>query len=439
MRNAPDTKEKPVPFGQQMRTKHFNFDSAYTPLNHGSFGTYPELVNRHQRRLQVEAQARPDTFRRLQYPRLLQESREALAPLLGADTDEVVLVPNAATAFNTVLRNLTYKQGDVILYFSTIYSSFLKTIQSLEETTPVRGHAIPLTYPIEDDQIVQLFKSTVEYLRGEEQGKTIRLASFDTVLTFPGVSFPWEEILANCQDLGILSCVDGAHGLGHIPLQHLSHLAPDFFISNCYKWLMVPTGCSVLYVPYRNQSLIRTTFPTSEDYKRQGPMEEEEDEENRYFIDLFTRVGTIDPTPYLCIPAALEFRERGCGGEPKIREYCYGLARQGGDIMAEILGTEVMDNKGKTLRVHCCFTNIRLPLDVVDDEEQKRGTDIANWISLQSMTVYNSYLPTRYYNGKFWCRLSSQIYLEVDDFIWAAKTLLELCERAKQGDWDHTK
>lgn len=86
---------------------------------------------------------------------LLLQARSAVAPLLGADAEEVVFVPNALSGINTVLRNLEYVEGDLILHFSTIYGGCLKTIRSLEETTPVRGYSIDLTYPIEDDHIIR--------------------------------------------------------------------------------------------------------------------------------------------------------------------------------------------------------------------------------------------------------------------------------------------
>jgi hercynylcysteine S-oxide lyase len=37
------------------------------------------------------------------------------------------------------------------------------------------------------------------------------------------------------------------------------------------------------------------------------------------------------------------------------------------------------------------------------------------------------------YAGQFWCRVSGQMYLTMEDFEWAAGTLLQLCERAKKG------
>ena len=74
-----------------------------------------------------------------------------------------------------------------------------------------------------------------------------------------------------------------------------------------------------------------------------------------------TGTGTHDPTPFLSIEpgtsfrtprfrwvlrhslhTALEFR-KWLGGEVKINEYCRSLAVKGGQKLAEILGTEEMD------------------------------------------------------------------------------------------------
>ncbi|KAI1649432.1 PLP-dependent transferase [Daldinia loculata] len=426
-----------VSFGKQMRQAHFNFAPSYTPLNHGSFGSFPSGVREHQRRLQRETEARPDTFIRFEYPGLLREAREVVAPLLGAETDEVVFVPNALTAINTVLRNLTYRDGDVIVYFSTIYDACHKTIQSLEETTRVRGHCVELVYPIEDNEILDKFRSAI--LEVQNQGKSVKLALFDTVLTFPGVRFPWESLVPICREYRILSCIDGAHGIGHIDLRHASQVGPDFFITNCYKWLMVPRGCTVLYVPYRNQALIRTTYPTGEGYQ---PVEHRvEMSERNYFVNLFEKVSTVDTTPYICVTEALKFRTQVCGGEENVRNYSVNLAKEGGELMAAIMRTEVLENRAGTLR-DCFFTNVRLPLDVVAGESQENqtgkvlardGQAVADWITKTTVEEYETFIATRYYAGAFWVRISSQIYLDRADFEWAANVLLELCGRVRKG------
>ncbi|KAI2468335.1 aminotransferase family protein-like protein [Annulohypoxylon bovei var. microspora] len=437
LHDEPTTVTAMVPFGRETRQAYFNFAASYTPLNHGSFGAFPSCVRKYQRKLQCETEARPDTFIRFIYPKLLREAREVVAPLLGAETDEVVFVPNALTAVNTVLRNLTYKDGDVILYFSTIYDACLKTIESLEETTGVEGYNIELVYPVEDEEILHKFRAAITEI--QNQGREVKLAMFDTVLTFPGVSFPWERLVYICREYGIYSCVDGAHGIGHINLCHLAHVGPDFFISNCYKWLMVPRGCAVLYVPYRNQALIRTTYPTAEGYQ---PVAQREAQSQRsYFVNLFEKVSTIDTTPYVCVVEALKFRAQVCGGEEKVRDYCINLAREGGELMATILGTEVLENKTGTLR-GCSFTNVRLPLEVTEEFQEgrhmgkvpvKEAKAVADWITITTVEEFDTFIATRYYAGAFWIRISSQIYLDRADFEWAAGVLLDLCSRVRKG------
>ncbi|RYO89842.1 hypothetical protein DL766_006566 [Monosporascus sp. MC13-8B] len=187
-------------FGSRMLKDHFNFADGYLPLNHGSFGTCPDRVLEYQRALQLQTEARPDTFLRYTYPKLLDEARAAIAPLLGVQTQEVVFVPNATTGVNTVLRNLAYEEGDVLLYFNTIYGACLKTAESVGEITPLKARSIDIAYPISDDEIVRLFREAVTAVRA--QGKNAKLAMFDTVLTFPGMRFPWEALVDTCRELG---------------------------------------------------------------------------------------------------------------------------------------------------------------------------------------------------------------------------------------------
>jgi selenocysteine lyase/cysteine desulfurase len=223
----------PVGFGKEMRSKYFQFDKSYTPLNHGSYGAFPITVRDYQRRLQDAIEARSDPFIRYQIPKLLIESRTIIASYLDVSVDEVVFVPNATTAVNTVLRNLKFLSGDVILYFSFAYPACIKTIQSVCETSPARSHCIDITFPIEDCEFINVLESVVNNLA--EKDNRACLLMFDTVVTFPGLCLPWKLLLEFCRSRDILSLVDGAHGIGHVDLKSLIQGRPDFFTSNCYK------------------------------------------------------------------------------------------------------------------------------------------------------------------------------------------------------------
>jgi hercynylcysteine S-oxide lyase len=62
--------------------------------------------------------------------------------------------------------------------------------------------------------------------------------------------------------------------------------------------------------------------------------------------------GTLDPTLYLSVIPALDFRE-AIGGEKKIRDYCHFLALAGGRSMANIFGTSLLDQTDSGELIAC--------------------------------------------------------------------------------------
>lgn len=196
----------------------------------------------------------------------------------------------------------------------------------LSETTSAKITSISIVYPVSDAIIPATFQDTVSRIQAEKD--TVKIVVFDTISYEPGVRFLFEALTQLCRTLGILSCIDGAHAIGQIPLS-LNTLQPDFFVSNLHKWLFVTRGCAVLYVPSHNQHLMRTTFPTSWGYQPKAVNNLGQPEGRRYqcrgefrptltpqseFETLFESFGTMDYSPFLCVLAALEFRRRVCGG-----------------------------------------------------------------------------------------------------------------------------
>jgi selenocysteine lyase/cysteine desulfurase len=311
-------------------------------------------------------EATPDSYIRYDYPTILDECRAAIAKLVNAPTDTIVFVANATTGVNTVLQNIIWNDDgkDEILYFSTVYGACGKAIDYVVDASlgRVSSRSINVSYPCEDEDIVQAFHNAID--SGVSAGKRAKICVFDTISSLPGVRFPFEDITKACRASGVLSLVDGAQGVGLVELD-LESLDPDFLVSNCHKWLFVPRCCAVLFVPLRNQHLITSTMPTSHGYvsrsgARFNPLPPSS---KSAFVNNFEFVGTVDTGPFVCVKQAIEWRERVLGGEAQIIKYTETLARQGGKVAARILGTEVLDNKSQTMS-RCAMTNIALPIDV---------------------------------------------------------------------------
>ena len=136
---------------------------------------------------------------------------------------------NATMAINAVLRNLKFQQGDLIMYLDPIYGACEKTIDFITETTPAESVKVEFTYPLSDNDLVDKFVTVLEKYAGR-----VKIALFETIASLPGVRLPFERLTEITRQHGVLSLIDGAHGIGHLPLD-LSNLRPDFFVSNCHK------------------------------------------------------------------------------------------------------------------------------------------------------------------------------------------------------------
>ncbi|KAL0954146.1 hypothetical protein HGRIS_005283 [Hohenbuehelia grisea] len=333
----------------------FGLDRQYVNLNNGSYGSLPLPVLAQCNALTLEIERNPDVFHRRNYQNPLKRVREQVADIIGAHADECVIVPNASHGINTVLRNFDWESQDIIIAFNTTYGSIAKTIQHLSDTPPHPSIVeFTIQFPTTHADIISNFRDFVRQLPEPATGSPKRkvVAIIDSIISNPGALLPWQELVGICKKAGIWSMVDGAHSIGHEMNINLSTAQPDFWVSNCHKWLHAKRGCAVLYVPFRNQYMIKSAIPTAFEYVSPSSGEKPA------FIQQFEWNGTIDFVPYLSVTYALEFR-KWLGGEEKINEYCHRLAIEGGQLLANILGTSVMDPDGSFT---ANMVNVELPL-----------------------------------------------------------------------------
>jgi len=206
----------------------------------------------------------------------------------------------------------------------------------------------------------------------------------------------------------------------------LAKAQPDFWISNCHKWLYSKRGSAILYVPHRNQHMIKITLPVSIGYvspddpppRLEGPAR---------FVRLFEWTGTIDMIPFLSIEAALNFRE-AIGGEKRINDYCHNMAMQGGKHMAAVMGTRVLDETGE---LTANMTNVLVPLDISHFSGEELGALLSNFNNTL-LDKYNCFAGIYFHDKKCWVRCSSQIWTELSDFEYVGKAISEICQEYAQ-------
>lgn len=143
--------------------------------------------------------------------------------------------------------------------------------------------------------------------------------------------------------------------------------------------------------------------------------------------------GTLDASPFLSIDAALDFRQM-LGGEERITSYCHYLAQKGGMAAAQILDTCILESPDAELT--CCMVNVQVPII-----KSKIGSDIDawmaaanNWFFTTLLQEYKTLLVVFAWQGRIWARFSAQVFLEVADFEYGARALLELAHRVNQGN-----
>lgn len=418
--NVELAKQAPPLFGHAMH-KLFEFDPSYVNFNHGSYGSLPMPVRVACDKLSARIEANPDKFLRIECVHHWIEARTRVAKLIGANTDECVLVPNTLHGINTILRNFEWHEGDIIIETTTTYNAVSRAIRHLGDIPPYpQVSTCNLQFPTTHADILENWREHIRRVTSEksdlQQTRKV-VALIDAIAANPGVRLPWKEMVAVCRDAGVWSVVDAAHSIGQELDINLSEAKPDFWVSTCHKWLFAKRSCSVLYVPERNQHVIKSCIPTPRNYC--SPRDEGYNGPQS-FVNLFERNGTIDYVPLLSVNAALDFRQ-WLGGEHKINEYTHNLAIAGGKHLASLLGTSVMDPDGD-LTLNMVNVELPIPGDI------KFSNEINKLLINTLLVEWNVYAVPYYHNGKWWTRCSVQIWNEISDFEVLADAFKDACQ-----------
>jgi isopenicillin-N epimerase len=292
-------------------------DPSVTYLNHGSFGACPEVVLAAQSALRRELEREPVDFLSHSLPARLDAARAELSAFLGADSADLVFVPNATTGVNTILRSLTFAAGDELLLTNHSYAACRKTVEFVCQRSGARAVVAQLPFPCRhDDQIVSAILGCVT--------SRTRLALLDHVTSPTALVLPLTRLVRELQSRDVDTLVDGAHAPGMVPLA-LSALGAAYYTGNAHKWLCAPKGAAFLHVRRDRQAELHPNV-ISHGY-------------GSGFHAEFDWTGTSDPTAWLCIPEALRFMAGlKPGGWPEVMASNRALALSARALLVDTCG-----------------------------------------------------------------------------------------------------
>jgi isopenicillin-N epimerase len=230
---------------------------------------------------------------------LLDQARGVLAEFIAAPSDALAFVPNATTGINTVLRSLRLAPEDELLTTDHEYAATRNALDFVAGETGARVTVAKVPFPIRSaDEVVEAVR------RHFKRRTKLLLVSHVTAPT--ALVFPIEELVRTARERGIDVLVDGAHAPGMVPLD-LSALGATYYTGNCHKWLCAPKGCAFLYVCREKRGRIR---PLSISHGQNS----ERTDRSPFHLQ-FDWVGTMDPSAYLALPAALQALISAAGGD----------------------------------------------------------------------------------------------------------------------------
>jgi L-cysteine/cystine lyase len=220
-------------------------------MNTGWAGPSPVSVSDAiKRRIEYESDNGPASIDVVESGKAIDlRAKEAVAGLINASPDEVLLTANTTEGLNVVMTGLPWRQGDEIITCNLEHPSVLVPAYHLQPRRGVRVRVLHLR----PDETHESILTQVEAALSERT----RMVLFSHVQYSSGLRMPVEEIRALTRPRGVWMLLDGAQGAGHVPVD-VRVIDCDFYSLPGQKWLLGPDATGALYI---RESLIPVVEP----------------------------------------------------------------------------------------------------------------------------------------------------------------------------------
>ena len=359
----------------------FALDEDMVFLNHGAYGATPRELLERQGEWRLRMEAQPPRFFMNELPGLVREAAGTLAEFVGAASGRTVLLENATSGVNAVLRSLRFAPGDRIVTTDHVYGAVRNTLRFVAGRTGAELVEVPVPMPLRAaSEVTDALEPALD--------DRARLVVVDHIASPSALVFPVADIVRRCRARGIPVLVDGAHAPGLVDLE-VDAIGADWYVGNAHKWLCAPKGAAFLSAGENAAGIHPTTI--SHAYG-QGLTAE------------FGKIGTRDPSAWLCIPDAIAFHRR-LGGRA-LRERNAALARVAGVTMAAALGSDL----GGPASSFGAMATVRLTCDLDATWENAGRIRERLWDDHRVEVLVAAV------GGRLWLRLSVFAYNDASDF-----------------------
>ena len=382
--------------------EHWILDPETCFLNHGSFGATPLSVLEEQSRLRSLIERDPVRFFERDYMPMMGEAIGKLSEFINADSEGLAFVKNTTEGINTVLRSLDLQPGDEIIVTNHSYQACWNAVDFVTERAGASTVVVDIPFRVDsENEVVDLIMAAVT-------GNTV-LALIDTVTSATGLRMPFEELIQRLQGIGVDVLLDAAHGPGIVPLD-LKAMGAAYCTGNCHKWICTPKGSAFLHIRDDRKNMVRP-LSISHGYSFEGTAQE------RFEFE-FGWPGTQDPTPWLCVPHAIDFLGSLVeGGWQQIMDTNRALAIQGREILCDALGTSPPVPESMVSSIAA----VEMPDEGEVGPMSLEGDPFRNFL-LDEFRIQVPVFPWSHHNKRY-IRISAQLYNHLEEYEFLADCL----------------
>ncbi len=285
-------------------------DPLSTNLNTGSYGHTPQSVFGVAEAIRNQIASQPMDFLIRHLPQKLHQSRQALANFLNGSFASTVFFPNVTLALNVVINSVSRifgPQTDLaqseVLISDLEYGSLVWAWQKMASQTGLKLKWVRLPRrPMGPEEILAAFQN--------QRTPATRALFFSHITSPTGMILPARELCAWAKSHGIVSIVDGAHAPGFAPLD-LRKVGADFYAANCHKWLLAPVSSGFLSAgPEWLEKLDPLWVSWGYEMDTARGAHETDELGSTPAIRRLECAGTVDPSPFLAVGAAIDFHQK---------------------------------------------------------------------------------------------------------------------------------